>query len=119
MTYVVAEPCIKCKYTECVSVCPVSCFREGVDCLVIDPNECIDCNACVDQCPAHAIYYERELPARWLEYKELNAKYAAIWPMIERSKAPLPTADELKNISPKGHLFDPRPFSGETPPQEP
>lgn len=110
MTYVVAEPCIKCKYTECVSVCPVSCFREGANCLAIDPGECIDCGVCVDQCPAHAIYYERELPPRWRVYKELNAQYAAVWPLIERSKAPLPGADAFKDVLPKNHLLDPRPF---------
>ena len=63
MTYVVAEACIKCKYTDCVDVCPVDCFREGPNFLVIDPDECIDCTLCVAECPVEAIFAEDDLPA--------------------------------------------------------
>ncbi len=62
MTYIVAEPCIKCKYTDCVSVCPVDAFREGANCLVIDPDICIDCDLCVPECPVDAIFSEDDLP---------------------------------------------------------
>lgn len=108
MTFVVAEPCVLCKYTECVAVCPVSCFHEGKSCVVIDPDECIDCGVCVDECPAHAIYPIDELPEKWREYIELNARYSKEWPVIERTKEPLPTAEEYRNVEHKRHLLDPR-----------
>jgi ferredoxin len=110
MAFVVAEPCIKCKYTECAAVCPVSCFHEGVNCLVIDPDECIDCAVCVDECPSHAIFSSDEIPEKWVEFVELNARYAKLWPVIERSKQPLPTAEEFKTVENKRRLFDPDPF---------
>ena len=69
MAYVVAEPCIKCKYTDCVEVCPVNCFYEGENFLVIHPDECIDCGACEPVCPTKAIYPETELPGEWKEYQ--------------------------------------------------
>ena len=76
MAHVVAEPCFDCKYTDCVVVCPVDCFHEGRRMLYIDPNECIDCEACVPECPAEAIYHEDNLPEEWLPFKDLNATMA-------------------------------------------
>ena len=66
MTYVVTESCIKCKYTDCVDVCPVDCFREGPNMLVIDPAECIDCTLCVPECPVEAIFAKRSVGRSWL-----------------------------------------------------
>lgn len=111
MTFVVTEPCIKCKYTDCVSVCPVACFREGANMLVIEPDECIDCGVCVDECPVTAIFPEEEVPEKWQEYTELNAKYSQEWPTIEESKEPLDTAEEYKDVEDKRELFDPSPPS--------
>ena len=73
MAYVVADPCVKCKYTDCVAVCPVDCFYEGKNSLAINPDECIDCGACEPECPTTAIFEESELPAKWAVYKDLNA----------------------------------------------
>ncbi|HQX51207.1 MAG TPA: ferredoxin family protein [Planctomycetaceae bacterium] len=73
MTHVVAEPCFNCKYTDCVVVCPVECFYEGEAILFIHPDECIDCEACVPECPVSAIFLEDNLPAEWAEYTQLNA----------------------------------------------
>ncbi len=109
MAFVVTEPCIKCKFTECVAVCPVSCFREGANSVAIDPDECIDCAVCVDECPVHAIYPADEVPEKWHEYIEINARYSKLWPMIERTQDPLPTAEEFEKIQHKRHLFDPNP----------
>jgi ferredoxin len=93
MTYVVAEPCVKCKYTDCVDVCPVDCFYEGENFLAIHPDECIDCGACVPECPTEAIFDEQELPAKWAEWTEFNAKLAQEWPNITARQVPLPDAD--------------------------
>ncbi len=79
MPYVVAEPCINCKYTDCVEVCPVDCFYEGPNFLVIHPDECIDCNACVPVCPVDAIYPEDELPDAWVHYAQWNAYLSGLW----------------------------------------
>lgn len=98
MAYIVAEPCIKCKYTDCVEICPVMCFHEGENFLVIDPEECIDCGACVDECPVQAIYPEGELPSKWHEYKALNRVLSQQWPVISRQKDALPTAEEYKAV---------------------
>ena len=89
MTHVVAEPCFNCKYTDCVDVCPVDCFHEGPNFLVIDPEECIDCEACVPECPVEAIFHEDNLPEEWLPFKELNAEMAAKLPVITEKKEPL------------------------------
>ena len=109
MTYVVAEPCIKCKYTDCVAVCPVDAFCEGANCLVIDPDICIDCDLCVPECPVQAIYSEDELPEKWAEYLELNSRLAAEWPEISKAKDALPEADEFKDVDDKRHLLDESP----------
>ena len=77
MAFVVAEPCINCKYTDCVAVCPVECFREGNNFLVIDPDVCIDCGACVPECPTEAIFDQDELPEKWSHFLELNAELSA------------------------------------------
>ena len=76
MTYVVTESCIKCKYTDCVDVCPVDCFHEGPNMLVIDPEECIDCTLCVAECPVEAIFAEDDVPAEQREFIALNAELA-------------------------------------------
>lgn len=94
MTYVVTENCIKCKYTDCVDVCPVDCFREGPNFLVIDPDECIDCTLCEPECPAEAIFAEDDLPDTQQQFLELNAELAKIWPMINEVKPAPPDADE-------------------------
>ena len=101
MTFIVTEPCIKCKYTDCVDVCPVACFHEGENMLVIDPEECIDCGVCVDECPVTAIFSEDEVPEKWNAYIELNAKFAANWPVIEEGKDSLDSADEFKDVEEK------------------
>ena len=109
MAFIVTEPCIKCKYTDCVDVCPVACFYEGENMVAIDPDECIDCGVCVDECPVNAIYSEDEVPEKWKEYIELNAKYAAEWPNIEEGHDPLPEAEEYKDVEKKRELFSPNP----------
>ncbi|HLB56929.1 MAG TPA: ferredoxin FdxA [Coxiellaceae bacterium] len=101
MTFVVVDKCIKCKYTDCVEVCPVDCFREGPNMLVIDPDECIDCNLCVPECPIDAIFAEDDLPDNQKEFLDLNKKLAKQWPMITAMK-PAPTdADQWKDIPDK------------------
>ena len=112
MAYVVAEPCVKCKYTDCVDVCPVDCFTEGVNFLAINPDECIDCGACVPECPTEAIFEEDELPEKWTEYTELNAKLAEAWPVITERKDPLPDADEWKAVEEKRKELSEAPFAG-------
>lgn len=106
MTFVVTEPCIKCKYTDCVSVCPVACFKEGANMLVIDPDECIDCGVCVDECPVTAIFPEEEVPEKWQDYTELNARLSPGWPTIEEGKEALDTAEEFKDIADKRAQLD-------------
>ncbi|MFN2334363.1 MAG: ferredoxin FdxA [Wenzhouxiangellaceae bacterium] len=94
MTFVVVENCIKCKYTDCVEVCPVDCFHEGPNFLAIDPEECIDCTLCEPECPVQAIYPEDDLPADQLDFVALNAELASQWPVItERKDAPADAAE--------------------------
>lgn len=88
MTHVVIENCIKCKYTDCVEVCPVDCFHEGANFLVIDPVECIDCTLCAPECPAEAIFPEDEVPADRTHYFAINAELSAHWPVITQRKDP-------------------------------
>ena len=106
MTYVVTESCVKCKYTDCVDVCPVDCFREGPNMLVIDPDECIDCTLCVAECPAEAIFAEDDVPAQLRQYIALNAELARIWPVISEKKPPLPDADEWNGKPDKASLLE-------------
>jgi len=94
MTYVVVENCIKCKYTDCVDVCPVDCFHEGPNFLVIDPEECIDCTLCEPECPAEAIFAEDDLPDDQQHYLELNAELTKGWPVITEVKPAPEDADE-------------------------
>jgi ferredoxin len=112
MTHVVAEPCVACKFTDCVAVCPVDCFHEGINFLAIDPDVCIDCGLCVPECPTEAIFAEDDLPEKWSEYKELNAKLAADWPVIDTQKSPLPEAEDMKEVEAKREMLDPNPFAG-------
>ena len=94
MTFVVGEDCIKCKHTDCVEVCPVDCFYEGPNFLVIHPDECIDCALCEPECPIDAIFSEDELPADQANFLELNAELAEIWSNItEKKDAPADAAD--------------------------
>src|SRR5215212_8870750 len=89
MTYVVTESCVKCKYTDCVDVCPVDCFREGPNMLVIDPDECIDCTLCVAECPVEAIFAEDDVPDSQREFIQVNAELSKVWkPIIEKKPAP-------------------------------
>jgi ferredoxin len=106
MTYVVTESCIRCKYTDCVDVCPVDCFREGPNFLVIDPDECIDCTLCVAECPVEAIFAEDDVPPDQQDFKALNADLSKLWkPIIERKPAP-PDADEWKDVKEKRQLLE-------------
>ena len=99
MTFVVTDNCIACKYTDCVSVCPVDCFYEGENMLVIDPVECIDCGVCEPECPADAIRADtEECMEEWVAF---NEKYAKIWPVITEAKDPLPEADEMDGAADK------------------
>ena len=95
MTYVVNQACIKCKYMDCVEVCPVDCFYEGENMLVIHPDECIDCGVCEPECPAEAILPDTEPGME--EYLELNKKYSEIWPNITMKKDSPVDADEFKD----------------------
>ena len=98
MTHVVTEACIRCKYTDCVDVCPVDCFREGPNFLTIDPDECIDCAVCIPECPVHAIYAEEDVPEGQEHMTALNLELSHIgWPSITKRKMPLADADEWKD----------------------
>ncbi|MCB2261887.1 MAG: ferredoxin family protein [Candidatus Thiosymbion ectosymbiont of Robbea hypermnestra] len=101
MTFVVTENCIKCKYTDCVEVCPVDCFCEGPNFLVIDPDECIDCAVCEPECPVEAIFAEEELSEDQRHFVALNAELAKKWPVITEQKDPPPDAEEWKDVSDK------------------
>ena len=101
MPFVVTENCIRCKYTDCVDVCPVDAFREGPNFLAIDPDECIDCAVCVPECPVNAIYAEEDVPADQQAFIALNAELAREWKPITRTKLALPDADEWSKIETK------------------
>ncbi|MCS6996785.1 MAG: ferredoxin family protein [Casimicrobiaceae bacterium] len=106
MTYVVNDKCIRCKYTDCVDVCPVDCFYEGENMLVIHPDECIDCGVCEPECPVEAIKPDTDTDPRWIE---LNATYAKLWPNINRKKPAPPDADEWRDRPDKFQFFSPNP----------
>lgn len=89
MAYVVTEPCFGCKYTDCVAVCPCECFYEGHNMLYIDPDECVDCDACRTECPVEAIFYEEDVPEAWREYIALNAEMVTRCPKITERREPL------------------------------
>ena len=101
MAYVVTENCIKCKYTDCVEVCPVDCFHEGPNFLVIDPDECIDCTLCEPECPAEAIRAEDDVPEEQRAFIALNAELAKAWPVITEKKEGLPDAEEWDGVKDK------------------
>ena len=96
MTYVVTEHCEKCKYTDCVEVCPVEAFHEGPEMLYINPETCIDCNACVEECPVEAIFADVDVPEKWKSYTKINADKCAELPVITEKKDALPTAITLE-----------------------
>ncbi|ROO24708.1 ferredoxin [Salinisphaera orenii MK-B5] len=106
MTFVVTENCIKCKYTDCVEVCPVDCFHEGPNFLAIDPEECIDCTLCEPECPVEAIVSEDDLPEDQAEFLELNAELAAKWPVITEIKDAPADADEWADKPNKKELLE-------------
>lgn len=106
MTFVVTENCIKCKYTDCVEVCPVDCFHEGPNFLVIDPDECIDCSLCEPECPVDAIVSEDDLDDGQKQFLQLNADLSLKWPVITVKKDAPPDADEWKNKPGKLKLLE-------------
>jgi ferredoxin len=112
VTYIVNENCIRCKYTDCVEVCPVDCFYEGENMLVIHPDECIDCGVCEPECPVDAIKPDTEPGAeKWLD---LNREYSAVWPNIKRKKAAPPDADEFVDLADKfAKYFSSNPGEGD------
>jgi ferredoxin len=101
MTHVVTENCIKCKFTDCVDVCPVDCFLEGPNFLVIDPDECIDCAVCVAECPANAIFAEEDVPADQMQFIKINADLTPQFKPINRTKGALPDADKWNGVPDK------------------
>lgn len=110
MTYIVTDACIKCKYTDCVEVCPVDCFYEGENMLVINPDECIDCGVCVPECPIEAIKSDIEADAIFVD---LNHKYAQIWPNLTQSRSSDPDAGKYENEKDKlSKYFSSKPGNG-------
>ena len=99
MTYIVNDSCIACKYTDCVEVCPVDCFYEGENMLVIHPDECIDCGVCEPECPVEAILSDTEDNIE--KWAELNRKYSEIWPNINQKKTPPKDAEKWNNVKDK------------------
>ena len=108
MTYLVTENCIKCKYTDCVDVCPVDCFHEGPNFLAINPDECIDCGVCVSECPAHAIFPDTGAP-EWIDvqlWTDINTRLSKKWPVISKKKDPLPDAEDWVGKPDKLNLLE-------------
>ncbi|HEY0961321.1 MAG TPA: ferredoxin FdxA [Pseudomonadales bacterium] len=101
MTFVVGDNCIKCKHTDCVEVCPVDCFYEGPNMLVINPDECIDCALCEPECPVDAIFAEDEVPDNQHEFIALNAELSRNWPNITEMKPALPEAEQWNGVEGK------------------
>lgn len=106
MPFVVTENCINCKHTSCADVCPVDCFYEGPNFLVIDPRECIDCSLCPSECPVGAIVEDRNVPQDQRAFIRLNAELAAIWPNISEKKAPPPDTEEWDGVPNKLKLLE-------------
>ncbi len=110
MTYVVTDACVKCKYTDCVEVCPVDCFHEGENMLVINPDECIDCGVCEPECPVEAIKSDNEEIADLPKWLGINREFSAKWPVIDVQKPALAEADEFKSMTGKFEkYFSPKP----------
>ena len=107
MPFIVTEPCIQCKYTDCVEVCPMDCFVEGPNFVAIDPEGCIDCSVCVPQCPVNAIVNAAEASEAQQPYIALNAERARDpkWRPITRRQAPLPEHERWKDVEAKAHLL--------------
>lgn len=106
MTFVVTEQCIRCKYTDCVEVCPVDCFYEGPNMLVIHPDECIDCALCEPECPVDAIVSEDELPEDQQAFLNINRDMSQVWPNITK-KIPAPEdADAWKGVPGKREYLE-------------
>ena len=105
MTYLVNEKCIKCKYTDCVEVCPVDCFYEGENMLVINPDECIDCGVCEPECPVDAIFSEDELPPDQIPFIEINERLSQEWSNISEKKDALPEAEKFGEVKEKISLL--------------
>ncbi|QLC24929.1 ferredoxin family protein [Parasphingopyxis algicola] len=106
MTFVVTENCINCKYTDCVEICPVSCFYEGPNFIVINPDECIDCALCEPECPAEAIVRDSDLAEDQEKFLELNRALSEIWPNIYEHKEPLAEADKWKGVRGKAEYLE-------------
>ena len=101
MPHIVGDACVLCKFTDCVEVCPVDAFHEGPNTLVINPDECIDCAVCVPECPAEAIFAEDDVPEGQLAYIAINAEMSRKWPVITRSKDPMPDAEKWRDVGNK------------------
>jgi ferredoxin len=101
MTFVVTEACIKCKYMDCVEVCPVDCFHEGPNMLVINPDECIDCTLCEPECPVDAILSEDELSDDQQKFLQINIELSEKWPVIVEIKDVPTDADEWVDVKDK------------------
>ena len=106
MTYLVTENCIKCKHTDCVEVCPVDCFYEGPNFLVINPDECIDCGVCVPECPVDAIVADNDVNTNIVFWTEINGRLSKKWPGITKKKSALPDAEEWKDKPNKINLLE-------------
>lgn len=106
MTFVVTEACIRCKYTDCVDVCPVDAFREGPNFLAIDPGECIDCAVCVPECPVEAIFADHDVPEDQQSFIQINERLGSHWKPIVRAKLPLPGADEWAKVKHKSQWLE-------------
>ena len=110
MTFVVTDNCIKCKHTDCVEVCPVDCFHEGANMLVIDPEECIDCSLCEPECPVQAIFAEDDLPDGQRHFLDINREFAGQWPVLSEQHPAPPDAERWNGVEGKyPEHFDPRP----------
>lgn len=112
MTYVVGENCIKCKHMDCVEVCPMDCFHEGANMLVIDPGNCIDCGICEPECPAEAIKPDTQPGLeKWLL---VNAEYASVWPNVTAKRSQPPDAKYWEGVLGKFEkYFSPEPGAGD------